>query len=214
MNKYVEEIYEERGESVHHEEMATGSGIGKPIATKQKGQSSPQSYLVSELFVPIDQRKWTDIPAVDDVILSWRVSKIMTKMLRHHGLHQKDDGAIDWNSLLPMSCRVFENENARRWSTTEWLDLLHQGSDKKRFQYCLNSHGLIIYMRAIQGHSGGIKVDLALLDNVEILYGWSEYFHHVGCSPYAHSILQSGLIVAGKDAKRDDKQYYSPPWTP
>ena len=25
-------------------------------------------------------------------------------------------------------------------------------------------------------------VDLALLDNVDMPYGWSEYFHHVGCS--------------------------------
>ena len=30
-------------------------------------------------------------------------------------------------------------------------------SDKKRFQCSLNSDGLILYMRAIQGHSGGVK---------------------------------------------------------
>ena len=86
MNKYVEESNEEKGESSCHEEMASGSGIGKPIATKQKGQSSPQSYLVSKIFVPIDQQKWNDILAVNDVIKgssSWSVSRIMTKMLRH-----------------------------------------------------------------------------------------------------------------------------------
>ena len=36
----------EKGESSYHEQMATDSGTGKPIATK-KGQSSPQSDLVS-----------------------------------------------------------------------------------------------------------------------------------------------------------------------
>ena len=33
MNKEVEEIYQEKGESSYHEEMANSSGIGKPIGT-------------------------------------------------------------------------------------------------------------------------------------------------------------------------------------
>ena len=53
-----------------------------------------------------------------------------------------------------------------------------------------------------QGHSGGTKVDPALLDNVEVPRRWSEYLYHVGCSRYMHSILQSGLIERGKDAKK------------
>ena len=39
MNKYVDELHEENGESVHHEEMVTGAG--KTLATKQKGQTHP-----------------------------------------------------------------------------------------------------------------------------------------------------------------------------
>ena len=113
-----------------------------------------------------------------------------------------------WNTLLPLSCRDYEN--APRWTNLERLDLLQQGSDKKRFQYCLNSHSLILYMRAIQVHSGWTKVDPTLLDNVQILYKWSEYFHHSG---YTHSITQSGLIARGKDAK-EYKRYSSPPWIP
>ena len=105
-------------------------------------------------FVPIDQRKWNDIPAVDYVSrrsLSWRVLKIIAKMLRHQGSGREDDVAIDWNTLLPLLCRDYEYENAGRWTNKEWLDLLKQGSDKKRFQHCLNSDGLILFMRAIQG---------------------------------------------------------------
>ena len=55
-------------------------------------------------------------------------------------------------------------------------------------------------MRAIQGHSGGTKVVPVFLDNVEIPCTWSECFYH-GCSRHTHSILQSGLIAGGKDAK-------------
>ena len=57
----------------------------------------------------------------------------MTKMLPHHGSHREDDGAIDWNALLPMLCRDFQCENAGKWTNKAWLDLLRQGSDKKRF---------------------------------------------------------------------------------
>ena len=54
-------------------------------------------------------------------------------MSGHQGSRREDDGAVDWNTLLPMSCRDVEKENAGRWSNQERLDLLPQGSDKKRF---------------------------------------------------------------------------------
>ena len=62
------------------------------------------------------------------------------------------------------------------------FNLLQRGSDKKRFQYCLGFDGLVVYLRAIQGLSKGTMVDLALVDNVDMPYGGSEYIHHVGCS--------------------------------
>ena len=97
----------------------------------------------------------------------------VTKTSRHRSSHREDDGAMDWNTLLPRLCRDFEYENAWRWTNQEWLEFLQKGSDRKRFQYCLNSDGLILH--AIQGHSGGTKVDRSLLDKVPILYNWSEY---------------------------------------
>ena len=42
LNKYVDQLYEEQGQSFSHEEMASCSGMEKPVATKHKGQSSPQ----------------------------------------------------------------------------------------------------------------------------------------------------------------------------
>ena len=83
----------------------------------------------------------------------------------------------------------------------ERLDHLHGRSDKKRFQFCLNSDGFIHDMRAIQGHSGGYKVDPSLLDDVQIPYRWREYIYHVGSFLCNHSIIHSGLIAGGKDAK-------------
>ena len=48
------------------------------------------------------------------------------------------------------------------------FNLRQRGSDKKRFQYCIGSEGLVVYLRAIRGHSGGTMVDLAVVDNVDI----------------------------------------------
>ena len=76
------------------------------------------------------------------------------------------NGAMDWDTLLHMLCRDFEM--APRWTNYEWLDHPHRGSDKKRFQYCLNPDGFIQYMLAIQGHSGRNTVGPLLMDNVKI----------------------------------------------
>ena len=90
----------------------------------------------------------------------------MTRIQRHRGFHREDEGAMVWNTLLQLLCR--NCENAPRWTNNEWLDLLHEGRDKKRFQCCLNSDGFIHHLRAVQGHSGGKKVDPFLLDSVKI----------------------------------------------
>ena len=84
MNKYVNELPEENGESIHYEEATTGTG--RPVATKQKEQSTPPSSSLSSIVVPIDQRKWNDIPTIDYVdkgSVSFSVSKTMTRIPRH-----------------------------------------------------------------------------------------------------------------------------------
>ena len=42
------------------------------------------------------------------------------------------------------------------------------GGNKKRFQYCTDSSGLTLYLRALQGHSGRNVIDPSLQDNVMI----------------------------------------------
>ena len=73
-----------------------------------------------------------------------------------------------------VTCR--DCRDAQRWTIHVCIDHLHKGSNKKRFQYCLNSDGVTHYMRAIQGHSEGNKVDPLLLDSVDIPYNWNESF--------------------------------------
>ena len=41
---------------------------------------------------------------------------------------------------------------------------------------------LIVYLRALQGHSGRNLIDLSLQDNVIIQSGFSQQIYHIGCA--------------------------------
>ena len=53
------------------------------------------------------------------------------------------------------------------WSDSRWKACLAAGGgSKRRFQYCSDNLGTIIYLRALQGHSGRNLIDPSLQDNV------------------------------------------------
>ena len=84
MNEYVNELSEENGKCSHYKKVTACTG--RLVATKQKEQLTPSLSSLSTIVVPIDQRKWKDIPAVENVderLLSFNVSKSMTRILRH-----------------------------------------------------------------------------------------------------------------------------------
>ena len=56
------------------------------------------------------------------------------------------------------------------------------GGHKKRFQYCTDSSGTILFLRALQGYSGRNLLDPSLQDNVVIPDGFFKYIYHVGCA--------------------------------
>ena len=57
----------------------------------------------------------------------------------------------------------------QNWSDDRWIACLAAGGGpKRRYQYCSDYLGSIIYLRALQGHSGGNLIDLTLQDNVLI----------------------------------------------
>ena len=78
------------------------------------------------------------------------------------------------------------------------------GGNQKIFQYCTDPSGQeILYLRALQGHSGRNPIDPSLQDNVLILNDFFEYIYHVGCAVSVHSITNSGLIAVGQNSSRD-----------
>ena len=67
------------------------------------------------------------------------------------------------------------------------------GGNNKRFQCCTGPSGQeILYLRALQGHSGRNPIDPTLQDNVLIPNNSFEYIYHIGCAVSVHSITNSG----------------------
>ena len=77
------------------------------------------------------------------------------------------------------------------------------GGNKKIFQYCTDLLGQeILYLRALQDHSGRNPIDPTLQDNVLIPNSFFEYIYHIGCAVTSHSITYSGLMAGGQNSSR------------
>ena len=114
--------------------------------------------------VPIGERKWTDIESENYSSIAYPVSKRLTTLLRHGQLPREEDGAIEFRRMkenlqnpLPQSIH---------WSDDRWKACLATGGGaKRRFQYCNDDSGIILYLRALQGHSGRNVMDPSLQEN-------------------------------------------------
>ena len=83
--------------------------------------------------------------------------------------------------------------------------------NKKRFQYCTDSSGQeILYLRALQGHSGRNPIDPSLQENVLIPDNFFEYIYHIGCAISLHSFTNSGLIPGGQNLSREIQTVFFP----
>ena len=68
----------------------------------------------------------------------------------------------------------------------------------------------ILYLRALQGHSGNNLIDPTLQDNVLIPDDFLEYIYHVGCAINLHSIMNSGLIPGGQNLRKRQTVFFLP----
>ena len=129
---------------------------GNPLRRNSRNNSYHHHLHLRRLFCRlINVNGMTFLPLDTLTKNPSKSAKKMTRILRHQGHNRESDGAIEWRRLLFMLCR--DHLNAPKWTNQMWRDYLQRGSDKKKIQYCLDSNGFILYMRAIQGHSGGNK---------------------------------------------------------
>ena len=84
------------------------------------------------------------------------------------------------------------------------------GGSKRRYQYCSDYLGSVIYLRALQGHSGGNLIDLTSQNNVLIGPGIFHYIYHVGSNSNLYSIISNGLIPGGQNLSRRHSVFFLP----
>ena len=171
------------------------------FACRSKAKAKPQqrdSASSSTRTIPVGERIWTDIEPQKYSLSDYPVSKELVNLLRHGSLPRDNDGAIEF-------CRIKDDLQdhfvfCHHWSDEKWKkSMAGGGRNKKRYQYCTDSSGTSLYLRALQGHSGRSLIDPTLQDNVVIPDGFYKYIYHVGCAIYSHSIINSGLIPGGQN---------------
>ena len=175
---------------------------------------STKASLYRQRTILANERKWKVIHAhsPDGGYLAVAVSKMIIKMLRHYDQDERQtDGSRHWDTIRPVLLRAFAQQGARDFDEGFWLHLIHEGSNKKRLECCKDNNGSLCYLRAIQGHSGGIPISPELMNHTLIPYKWKEYIFHRGISWNFRSILESGIIPRGKENDRAQQAVFFTP---
>ena len=181
------------------------------VAARSKAKAKPQPReLAGITTIPVHQRRWIDIEPSKQDLDSYDLSKKVINLLRHNQtLQREEDGAIEF-------CKIkfhLRNHHSQipNWSDDRWKACLAAGGgSKRRYQYCSDNLGTIMYIRALQGHSGNNLIDPMLQDNVVIGTGIFPYIYHVGCTFNLHSIINNGLVPGGQNLSRRQTVFFLP----
>ena len=166
------------------------------VAAKSKAKAKPQPRVLvgTTATIPIHERRWIDIEPSKQNLASYDLSKKVINLLRHNQtLQREEDGAIQFYRIkFHLRNQISQ---VHLWSDDRWKACLAaEGGSKRRYQYCSDNSGTILYLRALQGHSGNNLIDPTLQDNVVIGTGIFHYIYLVGCAFNLHSIINYGLI--------------------
>ena len=161
LNKLVtnlnnKDLYDNEQETseMQFEEYALRLNAGD-FASRSKAKAKPQrrnSTSSSTRTILIGERTSTDVEPGEYSISDYEVSKKLIRLLRHGKLHREDDGAIELWRIKDNLQKHFLY--CHLWSDEKWKKSMGGGGNKKRYQYCTDSSGAILYLRALQGHSG------------------------------------------------------------
>ena len=146
------------------------------------------------------ERKWIDIEPGNYSLSAYEVSKKVIHLLRHSQQVQF------WRIQEHLQSQFPE---VLYWSDDRWKACLAAGRGaKRRYQYCNNVSGIIVYLRALQGHSGRNLIDPSLQDNVVIQRGFFPHIYHIGCAFNLHSIINNGLIPGGQNSSKRQTVFF------
>ena len=208
VNDYIKHDTENPADPQKEENAPTSPGV---VAARSKAKAKPQSRdSTGATTIPLSERVWIDIEPSKQDLESYNLSKKVVNLLRHNQkLHREEDGAILFYKIKFLLRD--HHPQIQNWSDDRWLACLAAGGgSKRRYQYCSDYLGSILYLRALQGHPGSNLIDPALQDNVLIGPGIFPYIYHVGSNFNLHSIISNGLIPGGQKLSRRQTVFFLP----
>ena len=149
----IEDNTENPADSQEEESLQTSSSV---VAARSKAKAKPQPRDSTGITtIPLRERRWIDVEPSKQDLESYDLSKKVINLL-------------DVTSDLKFHLRDHHSQ-IQNWSDDRWKACLAAGGgSKRRYQYCSDNLGSIIYLRALQGHSGSNLIDPTLQDNVLI----------------------------------------------
>ena len=131
------------------------------VAARSKAKAKPQPRVLvgTTATIPKHERRWIEIEPSKQNLASYDLSKKVINLLRHNQtLQREEDGAIEFYKIK-FHLRNHHSQ-IHNWSDDRWKACLAAGGrSKRRYQYCSDNSGTILYLRALQGHSGNNLID-------------------------------------------------------
>ena len=180
----------------------------KPVSrlsarSKAKAKPQPRVLVGTTATIPIHERRWIDIEPSEQNLASYDLSKKVINLLRHNQtLQREEDGAIEFYKIKFSSSKSSSTSTSIGLMNVGKLVWLQEEDTKRRCQYCSDDSGRILFLRALQGHSGSNLINLMLQDNIVIGSGIFHYIYHVGCAFNLYSIVSNGLVLGGQNLSR------------
>ena len=105
------------------------------------------------------ERRWIDIEPSEQTLAAYDLSKKVISLLRHNQTVQREkDGAIEFYRIK-FYLRNHSSQ-VQHWSDDRLKACVAAGGgSRRRCQYCSDNSGRILYLRALQGHSGNNLID-------------------------------------------------------
>ena len=184
----------------------------KVVAARSKAKAKPQQRepVDTPTIIPMHERRWIDIEPSEQTLAAYDLSNKVISLLRHNQTVQRENGGAIEFYRIKFYLRNHSSQ-VQHWSDDRWKACLAAGGEsKRRYQYCSDNLGRILYLRALQVHSGNNLIDPTLQDNVVIGSGIFHHIYHIGCAFNLHSVINNGLIPGGQDLSRRQTVFFLP----
>ena len=185
VNNYIKYNTQNLASPQEEEDVPASSEV---VAARSKAKAKPKpGESTGTTTIPLSERVWIDIVPSKQDLDSHNLSKKVINLLRHNQkLHREQDGAVQFYKIK-FHLRDYSLP-IQNWSDNRWLACLAAGGGpNRRYQYCSDYLGSIIYLRALRGHSGDSIIDLAMQDHVLIAPG----------VPCRQKCLPTGFLLRG-----------------